>query len=411
MYLTISKRLEFSASYRYYQPNWPEEKNREVFGKRFLSRYGFGSNFVAYFIFHGPVDVDTGMVLNVADVKKRVNKLLAQRFDHKFLNMDTPPFDRIVPSPENIARQLFIEAETLFQDSTATLVACHLSESPNNEATAYSDGYVERHLWTEFSAARRTWSPHLSEEENTQLFGTASSPSGHGHHYRLRVTLTGDIDTAHGMIVPDNESYPAVIAIHDLFDHKNLSTDIPELHSIPMTTECLSRYLYQRLSKTLPVHRVRLWENPTFFSEYIDGNSFTMGYVSSFRAAHRLHSPKLSDKENKNIYSICNNLHGHGHRYLVETTLEGQIDETSGTLFPLGRLMDGIQQALVPWDYKHLNKDTDDFTDQPSTSENIIHILHPRLENNIGYSVQRLRLWETPNNRFTLRKDNNFTNR
>ena len=74
-----------------------------------------------------------------------------------------------------------------FPMSSAKLVACHLTESPERSATFYSDGACEANYWFEFSAARQTMSPHLSAEENARLFGSATAI--HGHNYRVRLTF------------------------------------------------------------------------------------------------------------------------------------------------------------------------------------------------------------------------------
>jgi hypothetical protein len=44
-----------------------------------------------------------------------------------------------------------------------------------------------------------------------------------------------------------------------------------------------------------------------------------------FSAAHRLHSPHLSDEENLQVFGKCNNKNGHGHNYVVEVTLKGEV--------------------------------------------------------------------------------------
>ena len=62
MYLTISKRFEFSATRRYYREDLSTDENRMRFGRDCLSEHGVGQNYVAYFVFHGPVDRETGML-------------------------------------------------------------------------------------------------------------------------------------------------------------------------------------------------------------------------------------------------------------------------------------------------------------------------------------------------------------
>src|SRR5438552_16657891 len=114
MLLTVSKRLEFSASRRLRVPRWSDSKNLAVFGPETDARYGTGRNYVAYFVFTGPVDSRTGMLINISEIKERAGKLLRARFDHKFLNQDNPSFSGVPVTVENSARQLHVYLALLF---------------------------------------------------------------------------------------------------------------------------------------------------------------------------------------------------------------------------------------------------------------------------------------------------------
>src|SRR5512133_3243610 len=124
MLLTVSKRLEFSASRRLKVPGWTEEENSTAFGPETNAQYGTGRNYIAYFVFTGPVDPATGMLINISDIKERARKVLRDGFDHKFLNQDNPSFSEIPPTPENVARQLYRDLASLFSDVGAKLWAC-----------------------------------------------------------------------------------------------------------------------------------------------------------------------------------------------------------------------------------------------------------------------------------------------
>ncbi len=396
MLLTVSKRLEFSASRRLFHPAWSEAENLAAFGPESAARYGTGRNYVAYFVFSGEVNPANGMLVNISEIKARVEEVLHARFDHKFLNEDHPHFRDVAPTAENVARRLFLEVEPLFHDLDARLVACHLVETPERSATVYGDGLSEGNYWFEFSAARQTMSPHLSAEENNALFGTAASPHGHGHHYRARLSFR-------------EETRPGEVAecLSDLraeLDHKNLNHEVPGLQDLPKTTESLAHYLHARVSAQLPLHRVRLHERADFFAEYWSGGHFFLGLQRPFSAAHRLHAPALSTEENVALYGKCNNPRGHGHRYLVEATIDGSYDERSGTLYDFLAFGDGIDRALAPWQDKHLDLETEEFREKPSTGENIVRALWPKCNARLDDRLIRLRLWETPNNRFTLRR-------
>src|ERR1700730_10079246 len=109
MLLTVSKRLEFSASRRLFVRRWSEKENLAAFGPETKARYGTGRNYVAYFIFTGRVDPTTGMLINISEIKERAGTIVDERFDHKFLNDDNPAFRDVPPTAENIARQLYVD--------------------------------------------------------------------------------------------------------------------------------------------------------------------------------------------------------------------------------------------------------------------------------------------------------------
>src|SRR5437763_11978239 len=168
MLLTVSKRLEFSASRRLNVSGWSDAENLSAFGPETNARYGTGRNYIAYFVFTGPVDPTTGMLINISEIKERAGKIVRDRFDHKFLNEDNSSFRDVAPTPENVARQLCLDVAPLFSDAKAKLCACHLAESPERSATYYVTDACEANYRFEFSAARKTMSPFLRAEENAR---------------------------------------------------------------------------------------------------------------------------------------------------------------------------------------------------------------------------------------------------
>ncbi len=397
MLLTVSKRLEFSASRRLFDPALSELENRERFGEESAARYGTGRNYVAYFIFSGTVDSKTGMLINISEIKRRIGQIIEDGFDHKFLNDDNPAFAQLAPTAENVARLLFTEAEPRFHDSQARLIACHLRETEQRSATVYADGRSEANYWLDFSAARQTMSPHLSVTENEKIFGLAASPFGHGHAYRARLTLHAD--------APAMEISRLIASLREELDHKNLNREVPGLAGRPITTESLVEYLFERGKKDLPLQRVRLHERDDFFAEYWrDGTRF-LGMRNAFSAAHRLHVRTLSEAQNTELFGKCNNPRGHGHSYLAEATIGGEYDQRSGTLYSFVEFKRALEEALRPWHDKHLDLETSEFSQAPSTGENIVQALWKNMDSRLSHRLERLRLWETANNRFTLRRD------
>jgi 6-pyruvoyltetrahydropterin/6-carboxytetrahydropterin synthase len=400
MLLTVSKRLEFSASRRLFVSRWTGDENLAAFGAETIARYGTGRNYIAYFIFSGRVDPVTGMLINISEIKRRAGQVVDDRFDHEFLNEDNPAFRELPPTAENIARQLFADVAPLFADVDAKLVACHLIETPNRSATFYAGGECEANYWFEFSAARQTMSPRSTPAENERVFGAAAAV--HGHNYRARLTFRKE--KADRPIVQQQDLDACVDSLRQELDHRHLNEDVPGLKDRPITTEGLAAYIRERVAASVPIHRVRLHERADFFAEaWTDGNMF-LGMQMRFSAAHRLHVPSFSDEKNATLFGKCDNPRGHGHVYLAEATVGGNYDERSGTLYNFVAFRKALSDSIEPWQNRHLDLETHDFQKVSSTGENIVRALWSKVDSRVNHQLVRLRLWETKNNRFTLRR-------
>jgi 6-pyruvoyltetrahydropterin/6-carboxytetrahydropterin synthase len=402
MLLTVSKRLDFSASRRLFVPRWTESENLVAFEPESAAVHGTGRNYTAYFVFSGPVEPETGMLINISEIKERAGHVVNEQFDHKFLNTDNEAFCDLPPTAENIARTLYQQVAPLFSDVPARLVAVHLRESSERSATFYSDGTCDTNYWFEFSAARKTMSPHLSNEENARLFGHATAI--HGHHYRARLTFRAEKLEGGSPLVRYDKIENCLRSLQSELDHKYLNRDVASLRKRPITTESLAEYVYERVNAILPLHRLRLHERDNFFAEAWEDESMFLGMRMPFSAAHRLHVQSFSDEQNALLFGKCNNPAGHGHHYLVEATMSGAYDERSGIIYDFGEFRSALNDALDPWRNRHLDLETQDFRDQPSTGENIVRVLWGKVDGLLGRRLVRLRLWETANNRFTLRR-------
>ncbi len=137
--VTISKKFEFSASHRYWIDDWPAEKNDEVFGLC-TSPYGHGHNYELHVTVSGPIDPETGMIINLSTLKAITAKIVEQ-FDHKFLNLDTPFFKDRVPTTENIALVLFeLLDEQLKKEAGITLEKIRLYERGDLYVDVWPEG-------------------------------------------------------------------------------------------------------------------------------------------------------------------------------------------------------------------------------------------------------------------------------
>lgn len=407
MFLTVSKRLEFSASRRLFVPDWTDAQNQRAFGAETGARHGAGRNYVAWFVFRGAVDRATGMLMNISEIKQRAGAVIDEQYDHKFLNEDNPHFADVVPTPENVARQLSSDVAPLFRGSGAELSAVYLEETPQRSATAYADGTTEGNYEFRFSAARQTMSPHLSEEENEKLFGVAASPHGHGHDYRVRLTTAAK--ETRSPLVPETEVEACVTSLLQELDHRNLNLEVPGLAARPKTTEVLAQYIFERANASLPLARVRLYERADFFAEYHSSGARRLALQMPFSAVHRLQSYEHTPEQNAKMYGKCNNPRGHGHLYVSEATIGGAFDERSGTMCNFTEFRDALREVAAGWDNRHLDLEIAEFRNRPSTGENIVQTLWEKTNPLLWNRLERLRLWETANNRFTLRKSENCT--
>ncbi|HSB81016.1 MAG TPA: 6-carboxytetrahydropterin synthase [Candidatus Methylomirabilis sp.] len=122
-----------------------------------------------------------------------------------------------------------------------------------------------------FSAAHRLTNPRFSPAENARLYGRCNNPNGHGHTYRLEVTIRSPVSSDTGWV----EGWPvleAVVgaAVLDRLDRSNLDHEITPEDGPTSTTEALLHLIWRLLDRRLPagrLHRLRLEETPNNFFE------------------------------------------------------------------------------------------------------------------------------------------------
>ncbi|HEY6292140.1 MAG TPA: 6-carboxytetrahydropterin synthase [Terriglobia bacterium] len=126
-------------------------------------------------------------------------------------------------------------------------------------------------------------------------------------------------------------------------------------------------------------------------------------------AAHRLHQEALSASENARLYGKCNNPRGHGHDYVVEVTVEGEVDPRTGRVMDVGRLDQLVEREVLDrFDHKHLNLDVEDFRHRVPTAENLCIAIYDLLaaslpagsSKDFGARLKRVRVEETRSNFF-----------
>jgi 6-pyruvoyltetrahydropterin/6-carboxytetrahydropterin synthase len=132
-----------------------------------------------------------------------------------------------------------------------------------------------------------------------------------------------------------------------------------------------------------------------------------LGRRYRFAASHRLHTGHLSEEENGRVFGKCNNPYGHGHNYVVEVSLSGDVDPATGMIANLAELDAFVERhVLEDFDHKSLNEDVPEFRDTVPTTENLCIEIFRRLQSFPGAKLERVRIQETGNNSFEYAGDN-----
>ncbi len=136
----ITRRLEFCASHRLYNPEFSDEKNEATFGLC-NNPNGHGHNYVLEVTVKGEVAPETGMVLDLKALKKLINEEVVSKVDHKNLNVDVDFLEGVIPTAENIAIHIWNILEPKIE--SGTLHEVKLFESERN-FVVYHGASIER---------------------------------------------------------------------------------------------------------------------------------------------------------------------------------------------------------------------------------------------------------------------------
>ncbi|MGI8497345.1 MAG: 6-pyruvoyl trahydropterin synthase family protein [Gemmatimonadaceae bacterium] len=102
---SLTRRVTFSAAHRYRRPDWSDEENARVFGGSANAHY-HGHSYRCDVTISGPVDPDTGMVIDLGLLDRALSIEIKQRFDQRNINKEVPEFNdgMLIPTGENLAR-------------------------------------------------------------------------------------------------------------------------------------------------------------------------------------------------------------------------------------------------------------------------------------------------------------------
>ena len=132
--MLITKRVEFSASHVCRNPQLSDAENTRLYGAA-ANPLGHGHNYVLDVTLEGVPDRTTGMVLDLKELKEILEREVLNPMDHRFLNYEVAPFDKVVPTAENIAVEIWRRLVHAIPSGSARLHSVRLHET--------SDLYVE----------------------------------------------------------------------------------------------------------------------------------------------------------------------------------------------------------------------------------------------------------------------------
>jgi 6-pyruvoyltetrahydropterin/6-carboxytetrahydropterin synthase len=140
--VSLTRRYKFAAAHRLHAPALSDQENRRIYGKC-NNPYGHGHNYEVSVTVTGPVDRATGMIANLGELDPFVNREVVDAFDHKNLNEEIPVFQTVVPTTENLCREVFRRLQSF---PAARLERVRIEETSKNsfEVTSDRDGPESR---------------------------------------------------------------------------------------------------------------------------------------------------------------------------------------------------------------------------------------------------------------------------
>ncbi len=285
----ITRRACFSASHRYWLPEWSAEQNSTCFGKCAIAP-GHGHNYELIVSMARELNPD-GMVLNLSEVKHAIREQVTSQLDFRLLNDAWPEFDvskpkGCLPTTEALLKIIWNRLEPYLP-----IVAIRLYE----QKTLWADYIcntmdvfltIQKH----FAAAHRLAREELSQEENETIYGKCARPHGHGHNYLVDITVRGSIDPRTGMVC-DLAALQQLVEdiVIEPFDHTFLNKDIPYFENCVPTAENIALHISDRLTTPIRnlganLHKVRLQESPNNAAEVYAENPIVGNQIQTVNA-------------------------------------------------------------------------------------------------------------------------------
>jgi 6-pyruvoyltetrahydropterin/6-carboxytetrahydropterin synthase len=126
----ITRKAEFSASHVCRVESLSPKENFHIYGEE-SNAAGHGHNYILEVTLEGDPDPVTGMVMDLKELKEVLEREIIQPMDHRFLNFEVPPFDKVVPTTGNVANEIWRRLDGALRGPRFSLWKVRLFEGPD----------------------------------------------------------------------------------------------------------------------------------------------------------------------------------------------------------------------------------------------------------------------------------------
>ena len=132
----VIRRERFNAAHRLFNPNWSDKKNEQIFGKC-ANKNWHGHNYELFVTVEGPIDPDTGYVMDLKKLSDIIKHNVVDKMDHRNLNLEVDFMKGVITTAENIAVKIYEQIEKDIKSTTCSLHSVKLYETENNYVEYY----------------------------------------------------------------------------------------------------------------------------------------------------------------------------------------------------------------------------------------------------------------------------------
>lgn len=137
---SLTRRVQFSAAHRYRRADWTDAENKAVFGACAHEHF-HGHTYTCDVTVAGPIDDETGFVVDLGFLDEVLRREVISRFDHRNINLDVPEFGdgRLIPTGENISRFIAVAVQGALARTSARVIRVHVAEDATLSSTYEPD--------------------------------------------------------------------------------------------------------------------------------------------------------------------------------------------------------------------------------------------------------------------------------